>query len=144
MAKWEFAIAIRDEADLPSGHKRKKEGDIIAVKPYPWSWGKKEVTEYLIVILDNLTEEEAHALCQPHYEDAVLQKDVDMETPPKIIGKRRYNIPLDTLKIYEPLLDKEKVRDPKQNYQPFKVKALAIDPKESVVYADKEVSDGKL
>ena len=25
MSKWEFAIAVRDEADLASGHKRKKE-----------------------------------------------------------------------------------------------------------------------
>lgn len=32
MSKWECAIACRDEADLASGHKRKKEGDVIAVK----------------------------------------------------------------------------------------------------------------
>ena len=50
--KWEFAIAVKDEADLASGHKRKKGGDCIAYKPYPWAWGKKETNEYLIVVVD--------------------------------------------------------------------------------------------
>ena len=79
MSKFEFAIACRDEADLASGHKRKKEGDIIAVKPYPWQWGAKEVDAHLIVIVDNLTQEEAHNLCKPQYEDGSLNPVEDME-----------------------------------------------------------------
>ena len=35
---WELAIQPYDKADLASGHKRAKAGDIVAVKPYPWSW----------------------------------------------------------------------------------------------------------
>ena len=79
MAKWEFAIACRDEADLASGHKRKKEGDIIAVKPYPWQWGNKEVNAYLMVIVDGLTQQEAHDLCKPQYEDGSLNPVENME-----------------------------------------------------------------
>jgi hypothetical protein len=50
--KFEMAVAVVDEADLASGHKRKKQGDIVAIRPHPWNWGRKEVDEYLIVIAD--------------------------------------------------------------------------------------------
>ena len=135
MAKWEFAIAVRDEKDLPSGHKRKKEGDIIAVKPYPWKWGKKEVANHLIVIADGLTREEAIALCQPHYEDGVLEQDiaVDVKESPKILGKRRYSIPLEVIKQgWEPALDVDAVRDITEVYQPLKEKETVIDFSEKV------------
>jgi len=78
MADFEFAIAVVDEADLASGHKRKKAGDIIAVKPAPWNWGTKEVDEYLIVPVSGLTKEEAHDLCKPEYEDGIDEPQDDM------------------------------------------------------------------
>ena len=79
MADWEFAIAVRDEVNLKSGHKRKKQGDIIAVKPAGWKWGKKEVDEYLIVPVSGLTKKEAHDLCQLQYEDGILHPEEDFE-----------------------------------------------------------------
>jgi len=133
MPKWEFAIAVRDEDDLSSGHKRKKEGDIIAVKPYPWQWGKKEVANHLIVIVDNLTEEEAHTLCQQYYEGGRLAQDIQPGENVKIIGKRRYNIPLETIKKgWEPSLDESSVRDITKVYQPLKERETVIDFAEKV------------
>jgi len=49
---YEMAIAIRDEADHAPVSKRKKEGDIIALKPAPFHWGLMEIKGYLIVPID--------------------------------------------------------------------------------------------
>jgi hypothetical protein len=140
MSKWEFAIAVRDEADLDSGHKRKKEGDLVAVKPYPWKWGTKEVDEYLIVVGDGLTEEEANDLCQPHYEGGIFRKDIppmipgeDPPEPIKCIGKNRFSIPLSIIKKgWKPDLVETDVRDKKKVYQPLKDNDIVIDFSEHV------------
>ena len=133
MAKWEFAIAVRDEVDLPSGHKRKKEGDIIAVKPHPWQWGKREVNVYLIVIADNLIEQEAHSLCQAHYEDGILQENINIDNPVDIVGKRRYSIPLSIIKNgWIPKMIIPDVRDLRKIYQPLKNENIVIDFSERV------------
>ena len=148
MAKWEFAIAIKDEADLASGHKRKKEGDIISVKPAPWNWGKKEVKEYLIVTMDGLTEQEAHNKCKPYWDweqkgedppklipntityfDEDLQKEVTDTTmvfdkEEMAVAKRRYKIPLSKLTESNSLVDLSKIKDPKVEYQPFQKTTL--------------------
>ena len=79
MPLFELAIAVCDEEDLPSGHKRKKEGDIIAVKPYPWQWGKKEVDEYLIVPISAADIEEVSILNTPLYEDGCVSTEFDDE-----------------------------------------------------------------
>jgi len=128
MADFEFAIAVKDEEG-----KRKKQGDIIAVKPAPWDWGRKEVDEYLIVPVTGLTKEEAHNLCQPHYDGGVKQEDITVENIPAIVGKRRYNIPLDTIKtgwcadmITVDVEDKTKI------YQPLKDAKVVIDFAEKV------------
>lgn len=49
MPTHEILIAACDE---PEAH-RKKEGDVICVRPHPWNWGRKEVDRYLIVIVDD-------------------------------------------------------------------------------------------
>jgi len=133
---FEFAIAVKDEADLASGHKRKKQGDIIAVKPAPWNWGKKEVNEYLIVPATGLTKEEAHELCQPCYAGGVLQKDlsIDLDAKPvAIIAKRRYSIPLEIIKVgWKPDMITKDVEDKKKVYQPLKDAKVKIDFTEKV------------
>ena len=138
--KWEFAVAVKDEEDLPSGP-TKKEGDIVAVKPYPWQWGTKEVDEYLIVIVEGLTEEEAKRLRQPHYEGGILKEGIpkfipnmkSLPKPPKIIGKNRFNIPLSIIKNgWIPDLKEKDVRNKTKVYQPFKDKNIIIDFKEKV------------
>ena len=53
--KFDFAIAAMSN----DGKKRMKEGDVVAYKPHPGKWGKKEVKQFVIVTIDGLTEEEA-------------------------------------------------------------------------------------
>jgi len=133
---FEFAIAVKDEADLASGHKRKKQGDIIAVKPAPWNWGKKEVDQYLIVPVTGLTKEEAHELCQPSYAGGVLQKDLPtgLEADPvAIVAKRRYSIPLAIIKTgWKTDMIIADVEDKKKVYQPLKDAKVEIDFAEEV------------
>jgi len=66
---YEFVVAAKDEEDLESGHKRKKQGDIISYKPAPWGWGRKEVTGFLIVLGKNISEEWLNVLKCSHYND---------------------------------------------------------------------------
>jgi len=133
MADFEFAVAVVDEDDLASGHKRKKQGDLIAVKPAPWNWGRKEVDEYLIVPTTGLTKEEAHSLCQPYYEGGVKQEDITEDSNPAIVGKRRYSIPLSTIKDgWKPDMVTKDVEDKKKVYQPLKDAKVKIDFTEKV------------
>ena len=114
--KWDFAIATKDEKDLKSGHKRKKAGDIIAVKPHPWKWGKKEVKEYLIVTMDGLTEQEAHDKCKPLYKAGTE----GVRKHPVTLAKRKHHIPLSSLPI-----DTAQAADYEKEYQPLKDKVFA-------------------
>lgn len=100
---WELAVQPYDKADLPSGHKRAKQGDIVAVKPYPWAWGKAELENYLIVIVNNLTEEEAMAMMQPYYKD---DAEPTLENKPEVTAKRKFKVDVSSLKSeIEPLLE---------------------------------------
>lgn len=117
---WELAIQPNDKADLPSGHKRAKAGDIVAVKPYPWEWGKAELRNYLIITVTNMTEEEAQSLMSPLWEG---DNPGDMLEPGAITGKRKFKIDLDKLKKdILPDLDKTKLSEQGkiEDYQPFK------------------------
>jgi hypothetical protein len=123
MPKFEFAVKAFDSEDLESGHKRSKKGDIIAYKPYPWKWGSMESPHFLIVIMDNLTEEEAEKMCKPYYEGGVETFDIE-NGQPEIIAKRRYKIDLDAIKKdILPELDMAKVENASYVYQPFKKEA---------------------
>lgn len=132
MPVFEFAIAVCDEADLASGHKRKKEGDIICCKPSPSTWGPRASEMCLIVTLDGLTEEEAHRLCIPLFDDG-SEWWPDIESKAKIIGKRRYKISLEIIKNgWLPDMDLAKVRDKKVAYQPLKDAKIKLDTAEKV------------
>lgn len=141
---WELAIQPWDKADLPSGHKRAKQGDIVAVKPYPWAWGKAELRNYLIVIVDNMTEEEAMAIMSPLYENDIsdsMDKN-GMLIPGVVTGKRKFKLDINKLKAnILPDLDKTKLKDQSKavNYQPFKdgnIK-IAIDTLEAGLMQNK-------
>ena len=122
--KVSIALAIKDEQDLPSGHKRKKEGDIIAVKPSGWEWGTEEVKRYLILEIDLgdsiTTIEDAQKLTVSQFETGELWYP---EETPKIIGKRRYKIPFTDLITKAQSLgisvDLGKIKDEKIAYQPL-------------------------
>ncbi len=123
---WELAVQPWDKDDLLSGHKRAKQGDIIAVKPYPWEWGTSEMQNYLIVIIDNMTEEEAMELMTPLYEGDVAPTYNNASV---ITGKRKFKIDIDRLKAnILPELDKNKLEDKFKttNYQPFKDGGIKI------------------
>jgi hypothetical protein len=135
MPKWEIAIAVCNE---PESY-RKQEGDIIAFKPSPWSWGKKELDQYLIVIIDGMTQDEMVQLCFPLYKDGEMDEEIIMANHMKPIGKRRYCLPFDIIKDgWEPALNNEKVRDKTLVYQPLKDNSIVINAAEKVsIFLDK-------
>jgi hypothetical protein len=136
---WELAVQPWDKEDLPSGHKRAKAGDIVAVKPYPWNWGGAELRNYLIVIVENMTEEEMLELASPLYLD---DNRGTLESPGVVTGKRKFKLDIDKLKLnILPTLDKTKLQDQgkTENYQPFKDAGvrIAIDTLEADLMQNK-------
>lgn len=115
MPKYELMLACADE---PEAH-RKKEGDIISVRPYPCNWGKKVIEQYLIVIIE--TEEDIETM-RATYEMALYKDGSDGELPDSIkLAKNRFQIPLSIIKEgWITDLDLHKVRDKNYIYQPFK------------------------
>lgn len=118
MPKYELMLACVDE---PEAH-RKKEGDIVAVRPYPCNWGRKEIEQYLIVIIE--VEEDIQTM-RATYEIFLYEGGLDRhpsdEVEAKILAKNRFQIPLDILKDgWITDLDFSKVRDKTYTYQPFK------------------------
>lgn len=108
-----LALAVEDGGGL-----RHKAGDIIAVKPSGWQWGRQEVKRYLIaeVELPGISSlEEAEKLRLPLYENGTL----DPEGNEVIIGKRRFQLPLEEIEKTIPL-DREKLVNKEQEYQPLK------------------------
>ena len=123
---WELAIQPWDKADLASGHKRAKAGDIVAVKPYPWNWGTIELQNYLIIIVDNLTKEEALQIVEPLY---LGDNSGTLEVPGIVTGKRKFKIDIRKLKTnILPTLDESKLADQNktENYQPVKDAGVRI------------------
>jgi len=121
---WELAIAKRDEEGL-----RKKLGDVIAYKPYPWAWGKRERENYLILVVDGLTEEECSRMIMPLYEfpDGILLADGWLDYG-LMLGKRRYNI--DTIGLKSQIkgtIDWKAAFDTSSTYQPFDDGKMIID-----------------
>jgi len=121
MAKYELAVVVADEDDLPSGHKRKKAGYILAIKPYPWDWGAKEIKNHIIVIFESIEpyEKLQRFLLRPLYEDG---KEVDeFSYPvPAPIAKRRIFLMLSKIKELKDDVDLIKTADKNYIYQPFK------------------------
>jgi len=138
--KYELAIAVADEQDLASGHKRKKKGDIIAIKPYPWNWGTEELKHYLIVIVDGLTEKEVECLTIPYYKDGQDVSPIATgETKPHIpIAKRKYKVPLTAISKD---IDLDKVKDKNLAYQPLKDKDISFDAKSTDIIFNKHEND---
>lgn len=129
MAIFSLAIAIKDEADLASGHKRKKQGDIIAVCPDGWQWGTEEVKRYLIVRVDfgsTITLlKDAKKLAVPRFSDGSLWDTTGNKT---VTEKRRYSIPMSDLVAKAATLgvtvDMAKVIDPSIEYQPVRTTTI--------------------
>lgn len=106
-----LAIAIRDEQDLASGHKRKKQGDIIAVKPAGWKWGHVERKTHLIIEVDlgPIALEQAEKL---------------LLSPGDTGEKRKFKIPVTALTTIEPTIEWVKVEDVNVDYQPLEGRVI--------------------
>lgn len=123
MTTFEFAIAVCDE---PESH-RKQEGDIIAVKASPWKWGKKELKQYLIIVVDGLEKEEADKLCIPQFKSGEDWWPSYELFQPEIVAKRRFKVELNILKSnFDPNMDLLKVKNKTEEYQPIKDKNIII------------------
>ena len=120
MATWDFAIAAMSN----DGKKRMKEGDVVAYKPHPWAWGKKEIKQFVIVTIDGLTEEEARAKCEPAYGKVISAADAPGPPQREILLKHAHQIPLAALKTLHPEIDLKKIRDTKVSYQPLSGKVF--------------------
>lgn len=124
---WAFCLAN----DTPE-EGRKKEGDIIAIRPAAWKWGVRERGGYLIVLVDSggllASQEDADKLTAPLFEDGEIWWPEGEH--PGIIGKRRYAVPfsrLDDLARARGLaVDWSRVRDEGQDYQPFLDSGLVL------------------
>jgi len=72
MPKYEMAIAVVDEAEAH----RKNQGDIVGIVPYPNIWGRKEIDEYLILIIEDARSlsEIRKAFCQDIFKNGDERK----------------------------------------------------------------------
>ncbi len=145
---WEFAITKTDYPDLPSGHKRSKQGDVVAYKPYPWEWGNAEKKNYIILVIDGISEEEAGRLTMPLYEypdGKMICYDFGSGSSfcwPEYgaqIAKRRYRIDIDKLQQkFVKQVDFRALTDTtRSDYQPFDDGSKVFDCKSYDLIYDK-------
>ena len=131
MPKYELLIACTDESEIH----RKKEGDIVAVRLYPFKWGTKEVDQYFVVIIE--ADEDIQTM-RTTYETALYEGSSDDELSESIkLAKNRFQILLNIIKNgWMPSLDLAKVRDKTKVYQPLKDADVVIDTRErvSIIY----------
>lgn len=130
--KYELALAIKDKEDVfdKKGnlvHGRSKKGDIIAVRPYPFNWGTEAVKQFLIVIVDGLTEEEAKNLITPEYTDELVG-ELNGINCYKVGKKRRYKVDFNKLKTVVDI-EETKLQEVTMEYQPLKDKVFEINSK---------------
>lgn len=127
MPIYELAIAVKDE---PEAH-RKNQGDIIAIKPYPWYWGRKEIDEYFIVLLRaDKTPEQIRKVNEGVYQrmdtEELITETVanmlenELNISVKLVDKNRFRISLTSLKQLLTDLDTARFEDKKCIYQPCK------------------------
>ncbi len=142
MPKYELAICVVNELD-DAGGVRKKEGDLVAVRPHPWNWGAKEIDQYLIVIietvksfkkLDSLIRQSVYRdlvtagnpLVKQSIYNSLTEPDIVTGQPQRpyndfeIAHKNRFQISHAKVKAKLSDLNLTKVRNKVLRYQPFK------------------------
>lgn len=115
MAIHEFLVCAVNESE----DHRKKEGDIIAVRPHGWCWGLKELSRCLVVLVedDRSSEELNDLVAEVTYENH--QKESESQRLKKLI-KFKLKMPLTEIKKINTEVDLDKARNPSFIYQPFK------------------------
>lgn len=105
----EIAISTENSAPLNSGHERKLEGDIVAVRNVSNGIGSGETKKFIWLRVEGLEKLEMDVLIEPLTEEP-------FET---IYDKRRYCIPLERLQKFVPTFDINRAKDATDIYQPF-------------------------
>jgi hypothetical protein len=118
-----------------------KQGDIIAVEPADHKFSKGELETYLVVPVDGLTEQEARKLTVPYYENdadpyPVAKAGEKQPVPPKMLGKRKYLLPLDKMQELVPGFDPTSLAAD-GTYQPFVDQKITPLPKTNSTIYDK-------
>ena len=118
MATISMAVAVRDEPEA----NRKKQGDIIAIKPGGWQWGTGEVKNHLILEIAlplQATLERCEALLSRYFSSGILGSDPDGV----VLAKRRFKIDWARLKTIVSqggiTVDWAQVEDVTMAYQPL-------------------------
>lgn len=129
----EVAIIVVNLPDDPGGE-RLKAGDIVDLRNPLSAIGSAETTRFLWLLLDGLEADEwlglAGNLTDPLRGDAVEFVDPDNVT---VWDKRRYRVPLNRLVQVAPYIDIDRVEDPGDPYQPFRL----LDEEKHVLKARK-------
>ena len=136
-----IAIAVRDEEEAH----RKKQGDIMAIKPEGWQWGNKEVKNHLILEVAlpvQATMELAQCLTTLYFDNGIVFYDGEN---PNVIGKRRFNIDWSKLKIILQQasidVDWNRVEDVEDAYQPLSIQVAAPGGEKTLIDPTKTVND---
>lgn len=135
-----IAISIRDEQDLLSGHKRKKEGDIIAVVPYPHQWGVKERMRFLVTNIDMGEQIDwsriRHFLTKRWTTDYLV--DPRNSHLKVVLGKRRFSVRFNDLRTefhaFTSGIDWSRVKDLGDTYQPLESLIIPYSKLKKVIY----------
>jgi len=134
--KYELCIAVADEIDLHPVTKRKKQGEIICVRPYPWNWGRREIDEYFIVLVESAKTYEEISIVREgiwrHPENKKLISEAEAndlaETGevPDYVDKNRFKIDISMLTIEIAGFDQQKMENKNYIYQPMKSKSQLV------------------
>lgn len=140
MPRYEIALAVKDAQEF--GNPRKKEGDLVAVKRHPATWGRASIAPYFIIIVESSASfETIRKMCAQRVyrelatQDLVTADDYDMLTHSieeggegmdpqdyEIAYKNRYSVSFSNIAVAMPDLGMQKLQDESYIYQPFKAK----------------------
>jgi hypothetical protein len=152
MAIYELCIAVADEPEVHPITRTKKEGEIVTLRPYPQYWGRKEIDEYFIVLIESARPvEDVMKLKESTYWDAENSLELSrseheaigasgnpegtpeekavfdkfMKMPRK--NKNRFKVNMQKLRQLIPGFSMKDFSDKKVIYQPMKKKSALIE-----------------
>lgn len=121
-----------------------KQGDIVDVWPEDTPLSEYDRTNYLAVIVKNLSDEEAIMLKGLFYDNgADIIEPNDAVPPPALTAKRKYSIPFSEIQRYVPTFDPARAADPYDDYQPLYDNNIIPNAKQALRVYDKWEEDFK-
>ena len=128
MAIFEAALSKINAVDTASG-KRKKQGDIITVRPQGWSWTDREKLHYTIALIQSNT----------LTADDIRVRVKNWRNP--VNEKNRFKIQFNDIKVLFPAWDKDQASDEESSYQWLLDNAQVIDIDNDTAVFDIELDD---